>query len=395
MREVRIGSTISEENRANFIPDRLRDAREARGLSRAELATKLNLTRQAVSKYELGQNIPNNISEIARVLNFPLAYFSLPLKQREHPIGTIYFRRLKSASIKSRSVCRSRVQWLTEILDYIEPHIVFPDVDIPELSEAGENWNLEKYSDEQIEEAADQCRRQWKIAPGPISDISLGCENNGIILSQIKVGDAAVDAFSLWYGNRPIIFLGTDKQSAVRSRFDTAHELGHLILHQDISSDEINDDILLKRIEQEANRFASAFLLPYDAFKSEFLSTRMEHLKEMKVRWGVSIAALIYRANSIGLISSDETLNLRKRMSANGYRKEEPLDDEIPFEQPRLLNRAIKLLLENSVINRETIFSEFRLPPEEIEQICFLPRDTLKVSSSVDNIEIALRKNAF
>lgn len=40
-----------------------------------------------------------------------------------------------------------------------------------------------------------------------------------------------IDAFSLWRDDRPYIFLNTSK-SAERSRFDAAHELGHLVLHR-------------------------------------------------------------------------------------------------------------------------------------------------------------------
>ncbi|MCH6544747.1 MAG: ImmA/IrrE family metallo-endopeptidase, partial [Deltaproteobacteria bacterium] len=73
---------------------------------------------------------------------------------------------------------------------------------------------------------------------------------------------SAVDAFSFWHGARPCIFLNPSKRSASRSRFDIAHELGHLVLHADAAPGSPIH-------EKEANAFASAFLLPRETFGSE------------------------------------------------------------------------------------------------------------------------------
>ncbi|MBK8210507.1 MAG: ImmA/IrrE family metallo-endopeptidase [Rhodospirillales bacterium] len=61
-----------------------------------------------------------------------------------------------------------------------------------------------------------------------------------------------VSAFSFWEGGHPFIFLGADKQSAARSRFDAAHELGHLILHRGVAEEDLEAD--LNRFEREAHR---------------------------------------------------------------------------------------------------------------------------------------------
>ena len=45
-------------------------------------------------------------------------------------------------------------------------------------------------------------------------------------------------------------------------RFDAAHELGHLVLH----SDDKNVLENMKDKEHEADRFASSFLMPKEAF---------------------------------------------------------------------------------------------------------------------------------
>lgn len=42
-----------------------------------------------------------------------------------------------------------------------------------------------------------------------------------------------LDAFSVWFDNKPFIFLSSDKDTNVRIRFDIAHEIGHLLMHAD------------------------------------------------------------------------------------------------------------------------------------------------------------------
>lgn len=64
----------------------------------------------------------------------------------------------------------------------------------------------------------------------------------------------SVDAFSVWRSNKPYIFLNTVK-TAEHSRFDAAHELGHLVLHKHGGPGG-------RAAEDEANRFASSFLMP-------------------------------------------------------------------------------------------------------------------------------------
>lgn len=78
-----------------------------------------------------------------------------------------------------------------------------------------------------------------------------------------------IDAYSLWTDdNRPYIILGTIKKSAARRNFDLAHELGHLLLHYKVEFN-MHDRKTYRAYEDEANSFASEFLLPEKAFKEE------------------------------------------------------------------------------------------------------------------------------
>src|SRR5699024_3355284 len=108
--------------------------------------------------------------------------------------------------------------------------------------------------------------------------------------------DMTIDACSTWdKDNRPFVFLNYDKGSAVRSRFDLAHELGHLLLHSQIKESDFNKRSIYKRIEQEANYFASSFLLPEESFGNDLQINSLSHYIVLKEKWKVSIAAMIYR----------------------------------------------------------------------------------------------------
>jgi Zn-dependent peptidase ImmA (M78 family) len=79
-------------------------------------------------------------------------------------------------------------------------------------------------------------------------------ESKGIRVYFIAEDYKNVDAFSVWDENTPLILLNTFKSSE-RSRFDAAHELGHLVLHK-------HGVPRSKKAEQDANSFAAEFLMP-------------------------------------------------------------------------------------------------------------------------------------
>ena len=86
-------------------------------------------------------------------------------------------------------------------------------------------------------------------------------------------------------------------------RFDIAHELGHLVLHEG----HVTGD---RKTESEANRFASAFLLPRSTFVKVFpkRGTRIDWagIRALKLEFQVSKAAILYRAKSLELLDDDQ-----------------------------------------------------------------------------------------
>lgn len=119
---------------------------------------------------------------------------------------------------------------------------------------------------------------------------------------------------------RPAAFLINAHAPADRFRFSLAHELGHVILHREPG--------VTATQERQADEFASEFLLPADTIRTELKQGRLTlpRLLELKHRWGVSMAALLRRASTLGVVSDWQYRNLMVELSAVGYRKQEPSD---------------------------------------------------------------------
>jgi Zn-dependent peptidase ImmA (M78 family)/transcriptional regulator with XRE-family HTH domain len=360
---------------ARLLPEKITEARESVGLNMTELAEEIGVTRQAVSRYELGTLTPSPeiMSKLIIVLGQPLIFFTSPRQRTDIAIGTSFFRSFKSATATSRRVCLRRKQWLIDAFNFVSKYINLPEVKV-------EQYYQEAYSKEDIEDIAVKCRRFWGLGDGPIGDLIKLLEANGIVVARADFGLDKIDAFSFWYGDRPFIFLSSDKSSAVRSRFDAAHELGHMVLHNGLTADQLEDPVVLKRIEAEADQFACRFLLPVTSFPSEVFSSRINHFIELKKRWKVSIGAMIYRCSDLAIFSEEQVLNLRRQMSMNKMRTREPLDDVIPVENPAMLRKSIDLLLKNGVRMADDIVREISLSGSAIERLCGLQSGALETA---------------
>jgi Zn-dependent peptidase ImmA (M78 family) len=174
-------------------------------------------------------------------------------------------------------------------------------------------------------------------------------EEKGAVVIRLTLDTADVDAFSLPFHDHPVIVLGTDKKDKARSRFDAAHELGHLVMH--------GDQVWgVKEVEKQADGFAAAFLMPREDIFDD-LPTRGDWptLFELKRRWQVSIAALLMRARVLGKMSESNYLTAIKAVSARGWRRVEPVPlgkPEMPSRLQELLSREAKL---DAVFPREVV----------------------------------------
>lgn len=354
-----------------FSGERLVQAREARGLSAVALSEMVRVSPQAISHYEQGKHSPNPevMDAISSTLKFPRAFFlRAPLPLTSAPI----FWRSKLGALKTaRRRAEARLLWLDEILAFLGQFFDFPAANLPDAPAL----DYRVLSMEDVEAAATACRKLWKLGSGPIHNVCSSLEANGVIVARVRFGADGLDAFSQWPKppSNPRIFLGTDWRNAPRSRFDGAHELAHLVLHRNVDVKALNSSIEFKTLEDQAHRFASAFLLPAEPFAKELWSASLDSMLNIKERWGCSIAAMIKRCEHLGLLHGDETRRAWINYTRRGWRSGEPMDDRVPAESPAMLRKGFEMLVSEGGQPRQQIIMQLRLDADDVEELADLP----------------------
>lgn len=368
-------------NKTAFNGERLKAARIYRGFTVAELAEKLELQRQTVSMYE--NNKLNNpelttIANMSRVLGFPKKFF-LENDEIEIKNGSTYFRALLTTSKKYRNEQIQKVDFIAKIYRYLNEYIEFPLTYLPQ----------ENYSSP--EEAAIALRKFWNLGDKPLDNLIYLVEQNGLIVTMFETNNDDIDAFSQLINidkmEKYLIGCSKNKGTAARIHFDVAHELGHILLHEWSEDIETLSKDEFKEREKEANTFASAFLLPKDAFIRDvgIYADNLTFYIELKKKWKVSISAMIRRSYNLGLIDSSTYQQLMRTMQKRGIRKKEPLDDTLFTAQPSLIRTSVQMLLEQEVLTPKEFMDELShnymlsLESEEVERLLDLPKDILKV----------------
>jgi Zn-dependent peptidase ImmA (M78 family)/DNA-binding XRE family transcriptional regulator len=374
------------EQELKFNPKRLREARLIRGHSIKELAELLNISKQAISQFELGDHTPKpeTMMSIINTLKFPKNFFYRDFK--EQFVGNTFFRANATATKKSKETQFNKTLLAGYIYEYLSDFIEFPELNQPDISNFDSEWD-----NDSIERLASKVREHWGIGDNPITNIVHLLERNGIMVFSVDTDSQKVDAFCQHRKGRPFIFLGNDKQSAFRRQFDGGHELGHIFMHKDIDNQDVLSKVEFKKMENQANRFASALLLPTEAFAKTVVSTSLLHFVELKKYWNVSIGAMIFRCFDLGIIDGSRYTSLQKQMSMKKMRTKEPLDDVFPLQEPVVLKKSILMLLENNIKNELQLIQEMAVPQEYIEMLCNLGKGTLNFKEPEPTIKLVKR----
>ncbi len=182
------------------------------------------------------------------------------------------------------------------------------------------------------------------------------------------VGDfhPGIDAFTTPTATRPVMVLCSGKGVATRRRFDVAHELGHLALHDQRAEEN-------RWQEQQAHRFASALLMPADEIRPH-LPTRGDDLRRLEAvakDWGVSMQAALMRACDLDCISTEDHARGMRRLSAAGWRTREPVEIGPP-ERPQLLETAVAALPDAGT-SLEAVADTLGLPLGRLQRMLSLP----------------------
>nr|WP_237418079.1 XRE family transcriptional regulator [Actinomadura rayongensis] len=343
-------------------------ARELRGLTQVQLAREAgSVTAASISQFENGHTKPaaSTLRRLSVALRVPLPFFAAPSRPPAQEQINGFFRSLRSTSPRDRQQALAFVHLARELTLELEKYVTLPDVNLPRIPIDESNPLLSQ----DIEQAAAQVRSHWNVPRGPIPDVVRLLEINGVIVVRFRVSIEKVDAFCVDFPDRPVVALGADKGLRDRSRFDAAHELGHLILHG------VHGQIGDKLTENQAHEFAAAFLMPADEIKHE-LPDRLDwpSFLHLKAKWHVSLAALLVRARTLGVMSEHTYAQGWKALSVRGWRKVEPGPLGNP-EVPVLLHRALNLM-EKTGFSFQEFIGRSGLPESDIRTL--LDRDIVE-----------------
>lgn len=344
---------------------RLKDARIIRGETCETLASKIGVTKQAVSRYEKGEMIPASdvIDKISQSLKVSKNYLTKVDMVKPDELNMIFYRSCKIKK-KEEDLVRAYAKWCYEIVVAMK-ECEIDTAWIPPLFK----------SDMNIEEKAIILRDKWKLEEVPIEDILRVIEDNGIHVFVLDLMTNDIDAYSQIICGIPIIIINKQKGTAVRRRFSLAHELGHIILHASIKQEMIKDPQERQRIENEANQFASNFLMPRRGFYRDIARSDLQSLSKLKSKWKVSIYAIIKRCEELMVfgesLEDNKTrfISIQKQLIRNGWKKKEPYDDEIPYEEPRRMAEIMRgFKVQNRIL--EFFFDLVCFPVENLLSMC-------------------------
>lgn len=311
----------------------LTTVKDAAGLTQSAIAKHVGVSQATVSKIENGFEEPSAafLESVAQLAGVPVEVFAAHDEALLPPtLFDIFHKKrltlpqkpLKKANA-SAQLTRMEVGRLLRTFD-VQAVLPFP------------NLSLDEH--ENTSEVAALVRAIWRSPIGPIQNLVALVESTGTPVLLADLGHEKLGAMSLpgaEYGGH--IILLNSQLPASAQRFALAHEIGHLVMHQGVASADM---------EKEADSFASALLLPADEVRPRLRNVRFRDLGALKSYWRVSLAALIYRANALGVITERHyrTLNMELNKLPNG-RKREP--GEFPIEQPQLIKSVINSYLED------------------------------------------------
>lgn len=355
-----------------FVGEKLLVARTFRDMTQQELATKVSTSTSSLWQLENGVRAPSPdlLQALSEALGFEPAFFQDPFSDevREDECN---FRHRKAASQRAKKRVLAHGSLVVLAVEHLRTCLQLPAYNVPAFPVGTLS------SPAAIEMVAEDTRRHWGLAlDAPIAHVGRVLENAGVILIRHGAETHTIDAFSR-VGRVNIVVLNTIKRSASRSLFDMAHELGHLVMHTRYTP-------LRTDAEREADRFASAFLMPARAFSREFRTARrldFPHLFALKQRWRTSLAAIIRRAWDLDLITATQYRYYNQQLRVKGWHRGEPYEPEL--EKPEVLPLAFETLKRELGKTPLDLARELHWAPETLTEVLDIELPRLPASPRI------------
>ncbi len=313
---------------AQRIGDRLRRARLMAGHSLRSLADEIEgeVSHTMLQKFEAGEVCPDSklLARLGQALHVRPDYF---FKTDTLKLATVEYRsQLTKLGKKARQRLEEQAYEFFERYLEIENILGLPVAEFKQVNLSA--VEVDELGDV-IEEKADELRKKWQLGMNPIPNVHSMLENHGVKV-RILPHEEGFDGFSAFAEGGdlrvPVIALSKrglsgDDKDLPRFRFTALHELAHLYLV-------LPENLSHKEQENYCHRFAGAFLIPRKAFEQAFGVNRVKialaELCAIKAEWGISVAAIMARANNLGLVTAGRYKTYCIVSTKNGWRTKDP-----------------------------------------------------------------------
>lgn len=324
-------------------------AREARGYSQADLAELSGVSRPSITRFEQSDLHLNEgfMKSITDALKFS---------------DTLYY---VEAEPLPPAIYRKRDNVPAKLLTKVDALINVYGFGIGRLLKAA---NFDKLvvpsfpintAEDSAERSAQLTRRVWNVEAGVVTNLTSVLEANGFITMPVDFGTDRIDSRSVLIDDKyPVIFYNK-KLLGDRLRFTLAYEVGHIIMHTRTPHIQVDNS-------RQANEFAAEFLMP----KKE-ISVDLDHdisvnsIAELKSKWLVSMHALLYRADDLGLITEEQKESVLDRFNQLRIRRREPKELDVPIERGQLLRDLITKYRSKQKMNVKQIAEFFYMKEDE------------------------------
>jgi Zn-dependent peptidase ImmA (M78 family)/DNA-binding XRE family transcriptional regulator len=320
-------------------------ARHVRGVTQKELSKSLKITQPTLSKIERGELgvTESTIEGIAKILDFPVSFFCQD--EIHTPISNIYFR--KRASINQRNLDKiiGDIKIVLKSIDYL-----LEDIEITEYPkykfDLSEGWTPEG--------VAIRIREILKISSGAIHDPIKYLEEIGIVVYFYDCKELKFDGLTAYTDNgTPVIFINKNLPND-RIKFTLGHELCHLLCHIPCDIEPWRD------YEAEANQFPGELYMPTKQCKADLQRLTFNQLTGLKAYWGLSKAAIIYKARATGFINEQTYKYMIIELSRRGERKSE--SGFVEIDMPTTIQQVLSLLQNELEYSEQDIADKLCIP---------------------------------
>lgn len=296
--------------------NRLKSARQLKGLSLRDLTTLLNnkISRQSISQYENGAMKPTrkNLLLLCEALGVSLEYFNRPTIE----LKEIEFRELEKIPAKERQQIEAKAA------DFLGRFLELEELLGVENSFENPIPNNLITTFEEVEQATIDLRKTWGLGDNKIPSIVELLEEKGIKICELSIADAFSGMVAKAGDGIYVMVLNNREEVPIdRKRFTALHELAHIILN-------FGEGVAKETKELYCHYFAKAMLFPKSRVKLELGGLRKHiHLGELlaiKRQYGISLQALLHRLRDLKVITEHHYTQQRKMINQKGWKKIEP-----------------------------------------------------------------------